>query len=656
MRLIFLRGLLRLIVCLFLSTLVLHAAPKWEPVPAAELIQKGSDWSPEAAAEVMSSKVTIHFNGTTTTKRFYRRVKVYGARGVETVQKFGIDHPGEVSIDDLQARVTKPDGRSSLYSASDFKELMLAKVGDAKWKTHRLLLSTLEPGDVVEFRWEESWRGWLLFQSVYCQESLPVRELDFRISIVNMEVTVAWFNVRDVKMTRPRSSEMRLEMKQLPPFVAEPDMPPEFEARGFILVSYGETPKNQDYGWSMRAGWLDSFAKEHVEPNGKIRALAEELCRGAVGDEEKLRRLYEHCQGKLVNLDYHPDEKLKRKRSNYWDVLSAADVLKLGGGHSMEINFLFIALAKAAGYDARLACANDRGIVRDSTQWANGWQFMPPGLAAVKLGSGWSFYSAGNPALACGELRWQDSGVQAMLTDEEMFMWETTPEPVAASNRILRRASLSLASDGTLEGEASLEISGQGAIEWRIQHRMETVLQVEKELLSSFTSRIPEAEISNFQVEGNQSPGKPVLMRFHLRLPSYAPQATGRRLLVPSIFEAGRPPRYPSAKRTLPLVYPYSYVVRDEVEVLLPPDLEADLSEVPKRIMAPDLSLNQAIVWNFDPTGHKLEFTRDFSFGIKGSLQILTYAYTRQIDEELRARNDMAVVLHSSETGGDVAR
>ena len=102
-------------------TVVLSAA-KWDALKAEELAatQAGGDHAVDA--EVLFSNVDISFSDNTTTKKCYRRLKVYSARGVELVQKFGIDYTNYSSISRLAARLTKPGGASTEFSKKDFLE------------------------------------------------------------------------------------------------------------------------------------------------------------------------------------------------------------------------------------------------------------------------------------------------------------------------------------------------------------------------------------------------------------------------------------------------------------------------------------------------------------------------------------------------------
>jgi hypothetical protein len=129
-------------------------AAKWPTLAPQELSATTSTLDPSADAEVLLSSVDITFEDFTTTKSYYRRIKVYTARGVELVQKFAVENSNQTSVARLEARHTKPGGRSTLYGKKDFLENMVLKIGGQKWFSRRLLVSELAPGDIIELRWE----------------------------------------------------------------------------------------------------------------------------------------------------------------------------------------------------------------------------------------------------------------------------------------------------------------------------------------------------------------------------------------------------------------------------------------------------------------------------------------------------------------------
>jgi hypothetical protein len=658
----------RAILCalVFVLAAVSARAVRWTALKPEDLAVTQSAAGISQDAEVLSSSVELSFDGRTTTKQCYRRLKVYSARGVELVQKFGIDSAKTTSVGRLAARLTKPNGTGTEYSKADFYETALVKLGGEKWTTRRLLLSTLAPGDVVEFQWEEEWDGWAWFQLVYCQESLPVREFVLTMEVEYIAANFAWYNTPPARLKKPDASHAVLTINNLPAYEPEPDMPPELETRGHILIAYGEVQNNQAVGWLFKAYWLKAYAEKQAGTTDKIKALAESLCAVSDFNEVKLRKFYAYCREKIINIDYDDSPQSLKERVKRKDPQTAAQVLKQGRGNATEINFLFTALAASVGTDARIVCICPKDF-RLTSDIDNGWYFSAPTLVACRQSGEWAFFNPGNPTQAFGELRWQEEGTTALMSGElEKLTDVTVPSTPARKNLTRRTATLQLAADGTLEGKATLNYTGQAALQWRIQHRKTPQAALEKELRDEITARIPGADIDQIAFENNQTPGQPLIVGYHLKIPNYATEAGARRFVVPNIFEVGTVARYTSEERHLPFFYPYAYQVEDEIQLVVPAGLVANDTEQPKTVSNDYLPLRQHISWQFDAGTNTLSYKREFRFGTLGSVsskvmyvasaadvtveakkrrQVLHY----YLDERLRSRNSQAIALEPAE-------
>ena len=653
-----------LILFVFALWFVALNAATWSPIQSEDRAATVSPKGKDVDAEVLFSQTDLTFENNTTTKKCYRRVKVYSARGVEAVQKFGIENTSFQKVEKVFARLTKPNGVSVEFTKADFHETALVKMGGTKWTSRRLLLATLAPGDIVEFKWVEWWEGWALFQLVYCQENLPVRDFQLNIDIDGIMVNYAWYHMPTAKLQKIDEARSILTASNLPAFETEPDMPPELETRGYILIAYGEVEHVQQLGWRKKAGWLSQFAKEQATPDAKIRTLAESLCGKSDSNEEKHRRFYAYCQEKIVNVDFDESPQSIKERNKSKESKTAALVLKSCRGNSMEVNFLFAALATAVGTDARVACLCPKDFLLN-TDISNGWYFLAPTLVAAKEGGDWVFFNPGSPAQACGELRWQEEGTSALLSDPLVSVFVPVPTTPARKNVTVRQANLALTADGTLEGQVTITHTGQAALQWRILHRSNLRASIEKELRDEVTTRIPGAEVEQIEWENLQKPGLPLLIRYHLRVPNYATLAGSRLFLSPNVFEVGAPPRYPAEARHQPFFYPYAYQVDDDIHLVIPRGLVANTLEQPKPVNNDTLPLHQNISWQFDSDTNTLAYKRDFKFGTSGSeyspiLYIVpgkdasdsekakSVTLHSFLTERLRARNSQTIALEPS--------
>lgn len=625
-------------VVLFLACMLSDlSAAKWTPVNAQELAATESSLDKSADAEVLESRVEVTFEDFTTTKSYYRRIKAYTARGVELVQKFAIENDSDTSIDRLVARQTKQGGGIVEYGRKDFHETTLLKIGGHKWISRRLIVATLAPGDIIEFKWEESWEGWAWFQFVYCQEELPVREFRFRLEVNDIKANLSWYNTPEAKAVKDGGA-FTLSISNLPAYANEPDMLPELDTRGFILIAYGDYYGDKLEGWQRYAGWLSEYAKEKTKPDGKIQTLSRSLASPELSNEEKYRRYYEYCQARIVNIDYDDSPQSVKERTRQKEEKTAAQVLKSGRGTSLEINFLFIALAKAGGSDARIACVCSKDFLCNN-DIVNGWYFTPPLMATARLNGDWAHFNPGNPLLAFGELRWQEENSWAVISDSENMIKLLTPGSAARDNVTTREADLVMDADGSLNGTVNIRLQGQPAVRWRLENRKELQADIEKSIRSEFVDRVPAAELESLAIENQRKPGQPLVISYKLKIPQFATSAGDRQFLVPNVFEAGAKPRYASEHRTQPYFYPYSHQIHDVIRITLPEGLVPNLAEPPAGVDFPFIPGRQNVRYSYDEASRVLTYKREFSLGRSGSV---LYDFSKVVGNQRKLRT-MAV-------------
>src|SRR5262249_36170243 len=149
-------------------------------------------------------------------------------------------------------------------------------------------------------------------------------------------------------------------------------------------------------------------------------------------------------------------------------------------------------------------------------------------FVGVRLGETWRFFSPAEMYAPFGMLGWREDGQKALIADKDPG-W--VPIPVSAPDKSLRKSSgkFRLMDDGTLEGDARIEYTGQFAIDKKFDHEGDSVAQQEESLRSEITSRMSTAEVTNIKIENAADPLKPFIYSFHVRVPGYA-QRTGKRL------------------------------------------------------------------------------------------------------------------------------
>src|SRR5262249_6907656 len=243
-----------------------------------------------------------------------------------------------------------------------------------------------------------------------------------------------------------------LEMEDVPAFQREEFMPPEGEVRPDLEFYYAP-PKQEvsrpiqhvhpkrvvgdDWTW---------FAKRVGEPvekfMGKDRMLRETLAAATVAadsPESKLRKIYAHVQ-KIRNLSYQLP-KTKAELEKLEDNKNVEDVLRRGYGTESDINLLFVALARAAGFQAWLVLAPERDRIFFSPT-SHRYRSLSGELALVQIGTQERFFDPG--ALYCpfGVVSWEKTAVRGIRLVKGGGLWVEIPMPASAETEVRRTLQL----------------------------------------------------------------------------------------------------------------------------------------------------------------------------------------------------------------------
>jgi hypothetical protein len=221
------------------------------------------------------------------------------------------------------------------------------------------------------------------------------------------------FNMPKFEFKKEKGGFQTATVTNMPAFHEEPMMPPEDSVRSWAMVRYSGLAFLSYY---ILAGTLYYGLDSFLKVDDQIKKKAAEITVGATTPEEKLTKIFDWCRTNIKNTNdlnsgFSEDdiEKLKENKK-------PSDTLKRGVGPGIDINLLFAALAKAAGFEPRIALLPDRGkLLFNKNEVIPG--ALRPSNIAVKFGEQWRFFDPGLPYVEKGMLRWQEEGVDALLED-----------------------------------------------------------------------------------------------------------------------------------------------------------------------------------------------------------------------------------------------
>jgi len=187
----------------------------------------------------------------------------------------------------------------------------------------------------------------------------------------------------------------------------------------------------------------------------------------------------------------------------------------------------------------------------------------------VKLDGKERFFAPGTRFAPFGMLRWKNTSAAALNFSKTGGGFITTPAP--ESSLMNRTAQVSVAADGSLNGEVSVELRGEDALE----HRLEALEQDEagrrKSLEEEVQAWLPQGAVAKLQSsQGWESSDGPLVARFTIQVPAFASLA-GKRLIVPAyFFPTLQKDMFTSQFRRYPISFPYPFTEADELDLKWP--------------------------------------------------------------------------------------
>ncbi len=578
---------LTLFALLVMPVFTVAQSKDWKPIDPAHLALKAPVVEKDADAEALLWEVYVNDASDAGTDFIhYLRVKVFTERGKETQSKIDIPYFNGTSVRDIAARTIKPDGSIVELKKDAIFDREVVKFGKFKLKSKSFALPAIEPGAIIEYRWREVYEYETNYVKMDFQRDIPVQLVRYYLKpdpLATYPMKTITFQGQTPNFVKDKSGYYLTEVQNMPAFREEPNMPPEDQVKMWMLVYYApDVRKEPNEYWRDEGKRQFELRKGYMKINDDIRRAVAEAVGDASTPEQKLERIFNYCRTKIKNINddasgFTADQLLKLKDNN-----SPADTLKRGYGTGTDINFLFAAMAGAAGMEARYARIGDRSRKFFDPGFTNLY-FLGGYNIAVKFGDQWRFFDPASTYVPFGMLRWQEEGIQALITDSKESGFISTPLSPAEKSMKKRTARLKLAEDGSIEGSVRVEYTGHWAVEMKEDNDDDTPEQRETKLRNSIKGRLG-GELSDVKIESANDPVKPFVYSYKIHVPAYA-ERTGKRIfLQPAFFQKGVGAMFPTQSRQNDVYFHFPWSELDEIEIQLPEGYVLDNPEAPAEV------------------------------------------------------------------------
>ena len=615
----------------------------WLPITPEELALKDNPASPGSAAMILYREAS--FDDSDRFSTYYYRIKVFTEVGRERYADVQILYREDLEyVDSIKARTIRPDG-TVVEFAGPVYDKVLYKKRRTKYLVKAFSFPEAEVGSILEYKFTLRWPDYVFLVPRWTiQEQLYTRRARFHFRPYlagSYHLSHSRSSARTyVKAPRvlwtsylpggqaPQVDEynnVSLELANIPGFPEEDFMPPadQLKWRVEFFYIYADIQSVDDF-WQREGKEWNEIVEKFIGKSKGVEREASSLVSGGDSAEARLKRLYARAQ-QVRNLTFargKTEEEAKREKLK--ENKSAQDVLVNGYGTRSEVNRLFVALARAAGFPAAVARVSERDEFIFQKNLLD-WEQLSGEVAVVAVEGKELYFDPGTPLCPFGLLAWEKSGVAGLRLDENGGVFIKTPVPEPGQAQVERQAELSLDAEGALTGTLRLAFHGRQALKRRGEASEEDEVARRQKLEDEVKGWLPPAaELELKQMSGWENAEEPLRAEFRLRLAGFA-SSTGRRWLVPaSLFPAQWQERFQQTQRAQPIQLEFPFEHTDEIVIHLPAGAQVESLPKPQ---------------NRDSSLGRYELTLENAgdtLRVRRRLQVKGFAYSREFYSLLR--------------------
>jgi hypothetical protein len=372
-----------------------------------------------------------------------------------------------------------------------------------------------------------------------------------------------------------------IEVQDVPAFQSEDYMPPENELKSRVDFIYSEDPfeKDPQVYWKKRGKKLNGWLEEYIGKKKEMEQAVAQIVAPGDTPEVKLKKIYARVQ-QIRNTTYEAEKtEQEQKREKEKAPANVEDLWKKQYGDGVGLTWLFLGLARAAGFDAAGVWVSDRANYFFSSGTMDGRR-LDANLVVVKLNGQDTYFDPGAAFVPFGMLPWTETGVAGLKLDKDGGTWVQTTLPPSADSAIHRKAEMKFSEGGDLEGKLTVTYTGLESTQRRVEERLADDAARKKYLEDEVKEWIPAACDVDLTNQPDWKSSEPMVAEFNVKIPGWVQGAGKRALLTVGLFGAPEKHLFDHSDRVHPIYFSYPFERDDDVSVDLP--LGWQISSVPK--------------------------------------------------------------------------
>ena len=540
--------------------------------------------APGAPAIILYREVYRDDNGRTSHEDDYYRIKILTEEGRKYANVELPFWKERTEIINVHGRTIRTDGSIAEFDGKVLEQEVL-KARGVRVLEKTFSLPDVQPGSIIEYYYTVDYSEGFVFESHWIlNEEMFTRSARFSLKPYRhpgsgLRVRWSWENL-PAGAPPPKAEGpdgiLQMEVKNISAFQTEDFMPPAEELKARIDFHYetGGATEEEAYWKDIGKDW-NSYLEKFV---GKRKAMEEAVAQVvSAGDsqEVKLRKIYDRVQH-VRNTSYERQKtEQEQKREKEKTDENVEDVWRRGYGNGVQLTWLYLALVRAAGFEA-YGCwvADRRNYFFDSRTMQS--HKLDSNVVVVKLDGKDLYLDPGGAFTPFGLLTWSETGVPGLRLDKDGGTWIQTTLPKSSESRIERVAKLKLSETGDLEGKLTVTYTGLEAMYHRLGVRHDDDVARKKFLEERAKDQIPAAAEVELTNKPDWSASEtPLVAGFDIKIPGWVSGAGKRAFMPAAIFTAGEKQIFEHADRVHPIYFEYPYEKVDDVTIELPSGWQA---------------------------------------------------------------------------------
>jgi hypothetical protein len=638
--------------------------PNLPALTPADLQMTDNVKQPGALAMILC--FAVETDNTKSTETRSMRIKIFKEEGkkyanveIPYVEKFS-------EVQGIEARTISPDGKVTPFTDQIF-DWEIVKAKKFRYRAKVLVLPNVQAGSLIEYTYKVHYKEKIpdgyqhpehyIFERGF---TYPAAEWDVQRELYLKHGHFVLIPVRgahvaeftralktDREVQRLSDGRLLFEIDDVQAFEEEEYAYPEENLKGTMNLYYEVGFFSPQSYWR---GVANSLGKEYdsfigAKKSKVIDAEVSRLLTPKGSDEASLRKLYVRAQ-QIRAMDYENSKTGKElKQEHLGENKNAEQVLQHGYGYGDDINLLFIAMARSAGFEANPLLLSSRRHAFFTEGFPN--QHQLNSLVAMVIAGGKSYIlDPQSPYCPFELLPWSLTDAGGMLASFTKPGRMTTPMPESNQAVLRTVGNLKLNEEGTLRGRLTASYEGQEALAERQWAIGEDDVKRREHLEAAMKSKLRmEATVKLLSVDGWEKTGEPLKIEYEIEVPGYATPAGQRFVFSLGVLHVMDKNPFSSPRRTHEVYFEFPSESYEEIAIELPPGIQVEGLPVNDKVDAG--AVTYQLVAKSD--GSVLRITRSRRIGVF-SVSVREYQNLRKYFENVLTEDSRQVTIRKAVT------